>query len=47
MGGGKWKEINPIKSNAIRFTTIRVKIHWVTLLVTKKFRKRADVNNWE
>jgi len=30
-------KINHAKRKAIRFTTDRVKIHWITLLVTKKF----------
>jgi hypothetical protein len=49
---GEWvvengMKINPGKSKAIRFTRAWVKIHWVTPLVTKKFRKRAIVNTWK
>ena len=36
--------INPDKSKTIRFTRSRVKIYWVTPLLTKKFRKGAVVN---
>jgi len=39
--------INPCKIKVIRFTTAQVKFHWVTLLVTKKFRNRAVLNSWE
>jgi hypothetical protein len=42
---GEWvvengMKINSSKSKAIRFTRARVKNHWVTPLVTKKFWKR-------
>ena len=42
---GEWAvengmKINPGKSTAIRFTRARVKMHWVTPTVTKKFQKR-------
>jgi hypothetical protein len=49
---GEWAvengmKINPGKRKAIRFTRGRVKIHWATSFVTKKYRKRAVVNTWE
>jgi hypothetical protein len=42
---GEWAvengmKINPSKSKAIRFMRGQFKNHWVTPLVTKKFRKR-------
>jgi hypothetical protein len=49
---GEWEvengiKINPGKSKGMRVTRARVKKkkHWFTFLVTKKFRKRAVVNN--
>jgi hypothetical protein len=49
---GKWAiengmKINPGKCKAKDFQELCLKIHWVTPLVTKKFQKRAVVNNWE
>jgi len=49
---GEWAvenvmKINPGKSKAIRLPGLSLKIQSVTPLVTKKFRKRAVVNNWE
>jgi hypothetical protein len=40
-------KINPGKSKAIRLRELGLKIHWVTVLMNKKFRKREVVNNWE
>ena len=47
MGRRKWDENKHGKIKATRITRASVKIHWVSPLVTKKFRKRAVVNFWE
>ena len=42
-----WMKINPDKIRQYDLRELGFKAHWVILLVTKKFRKRAVVNIWE
>jgi hypothetical protein len=37
--------VNTGKIKAVRFRELELKIHWLTVLVTKYFLKRAVVNN--